>query len=255
MSGANMSEYTINHRPRRLREGDKVTFEVGGVTYRYEVEGGRYLNRLDHPNDAVFKALGVDAEGVSREAYGYNPDLSGSWPVSKPRDFAALCRLVNALYDEIARQASPKQQAASGTATPQVSSSRPKVGDRVIIVPGEDLTETHIGMKGRLLRDDRDGCPFRVQLDVGLDGYFAEDEVQAIPEEESSKPPSLVSLGFDWFPSMPDRIGEMSQYRFETREEATQYAQKNCTSGTFFVAEIFAGSIKRFTTKLVEEDV
>ena len=253
-----MSEYTINRRPKRLREGDKVTFEVGGVTYRYEVEGGRYLNRLDHPNDAVFKALGVDAEGVSREAYGYNPNLSGSWPESKPRDFAALCRLVNALYDEIAaRQASPKQQAASGTATPQVSSSRPKVGDRVIIVQGSAAEGSDmLGKKGRLTKDDGTGLPFAVLIDDdGETSWFLEDEVQVIPEEEPSKPPSLVSLGFDWFPSVPNRVGEMSEERFETREEATQNAQEVCTSGTFYVAEIFAGSIKRFTTKLVEEDV
>ena len=72
----------------------------------------------------------------------------------------------------------------------------------------------------------------------------------------TDNPPSLVSLGFDWFPSMPDRVGEISQERFETREEATQNAQEVCTSdGPFFVAEIFAGSIKKVTTKLVEEDV
>ena len=70
----------------------------------------------------------------------------------------------------------------------------------------------------------------------------------------TDNPPSLVSLGFDYFPEMPGVGVTFSQEIFKTREEATQAGQV-CCDGPFFVAEIFAGSIKKVTTKLVEEDV
>lgn len=186
-----MSEYTINHRPRRLREDDKVTFEVGRNGYTYVVLSECLFN-WGGANDVIFREMEADKRAMAEKAYGYSPTDEArpedyTWPESKPRDFSALCRLVNALYDLIdTRQASLKQQAAS--------------------------------------------------------------------EPEGSKPPALVSLGFDYFSEMPGVGLTFSQEIFETREGATQAGQDFC-DGDFFVAEIFAGSIKRVTTKLIEEDV
>ena len=98
-----MATYTIGKRPKRLRDGDKVVFVVGGARCVYSVWGGQ--DWLPHDNDEdVFEALGMDANDKSSMAarcFGYVSSDPSFWPSASPHDFAAHCRLVNALYDLI----------------------------------------------------------------------------------------------------------------------------------------------------------
>ena len=98
-----MATYTIDKRPKRLRDGDKVVFVVGGARCVYSVWGGQ--DWLPHDNDEdVFEALGMDANDKSSMAarcFGYVSSDPSCWPSASPHDFAAHCRLVNALYDLI----------------------------------------------------------------------------------------------------------------------------------------------------------
>lgn len=104
-----MAVYTIDKRPKRLREGDKVVFSVGDVAYSYLVQTD-HLSSTKLDNGAIFDALGLAFYSFAESAYGYEAD-SGWWPCAKERDFAALCRLVNALYDEIEKRRDEKAEA------------------------------------------------------------------------------------------------------------------------------------------------
>lgn len=88
-----------------LKLGDKVTFKVGDKTYNYVVRSS-YLELIQSGNnDKIFDALKLDKYSFASRHYGYSSDC-GSWPECVSRDFPALTRLVNALYEEIARQKS-----------------------------------------------------------------------------------------------------------------------------------------------------
>jgi hypothetical protein len=105
-----MATYTSEKRPKRLREGDTVVFCVNGEDFEYKVLGC-YLDKLRRrANDAIFNALGLDRIDIASSAYGYYA-CKGRWPESKNRDFAALCRLVNALYAEIDKRIDKQRDA------------------------------------------------------------------------------------------------------------------------------------------------
>ena len=114
-----MATYTIGKRPKRLRDGDKVVFVVGGARCVYSVWGGQ--DWLPHDNDEdVFEALGMDANDKSSMAarcFGYVSSDPSFWPSASPHDFAAHCRLVNALYDLIEEREGKKTESCSGKAT------------------------------------------------------------------------------------------------------------------------------------------
>ena len=114
-----MATYTIGKRPKRLRDGDKVVFVVGGARCVYSVWGGQ--DWLPHDNqEDVFEALGMDANDKSSMAarcFGYVSSDPSCWPTAKPRDFAAHCRLVNALYDLIEEREGKKTESCSDKAT------------------------------------------------------------------------------------------------------------------------------------------
>ena len=114
-----MATYTIGKRPKRLRDGDKVVFVVGGARCVYSVWGGQ--DWLPHDNqEDVFEALGMDANDKSSMAarcFGYVSSDPCSWPSARSHDFAAHCRLVNALYDLIEEREGKKTESCSGKAT------------------------------------------------------------------------------------------------------------------------------------------
>ena len=119
-----MATYTIDKRPKRLRDGDKVIFVVGGVRCVYSV-----WDRVDWlPNDNnedIFEALGMTlGEKISmiERSFGYVSHEPSFWPSSKARDFAAHCRLVNALYDLIEERDGKRAESSpdKGTSEPGI---------------------------------------------------------------------------------------------------------------------------------------
>ena len=96
-----MATYTIDKRPKRLREGDKVIFEVNGGEAVYRVAWD-YLCLVGGKD--VFEPLGLvfmDKVAFAERCFGYESPNLQDWPSAKGHDFAAHCRLVNALYDLI----------------------------------------------------------------------------------------------------------------------------------------------------------
>ena len=113
-----MATYTIDKRPKRLRPGDWAVFVVNGNKCRYWVsEGGNWLARYDRD---VFEALGMgpsEKASMTKRCFGYVSTNLAFWPTAKPRDFAAHCRLVNALYDLIEEREGKKTESCSDKAT------------------------------------------------------------------------------------------------------------------------------------------
>jgi hypothetical protein len=104
-----MSQYSNNSRPDRLRLSDTVVFQLPSGELTYTViklpKSGRIALRQPGTalNRAVFTALGLDNDDIfnmAQEAFGYNPE-GNKWPRSNEADYAAQCRLVNAIYDKI----------------------------------------------------------------------------------------------------------------------------------------------------------
>ena len=100
-----MAAYTIGKRPKRLREGDRVIFEVDGERYEYETMlSGAKTVWLAARVCGIFDALGIGGPekiDLTDRAFGYKSDDYDAWPSSRPHDYAAQCRLVNAIYDLI----------------------------------------------------------------------------------------------------------------------------------------------------------
>ena len=104
-----MASYSNNNRPSRLRQSDTVTFQLATGELVYTViklpRSGRIALRLpgDARNRLIFDALnisGADVSAMAQEAFGYSPEGS-KWPRSNEGDYAAQCRLVNAIYDKL----------------------------------------------------------------------------------------------------------------------------------------------------------
>ena len=104
-----MASYSNNNRPARLRQNDTVTFQLATGELVYTViklpKSGRIALRLpgDARNRLIFDALnvtGADVSAMAQEAFGYSPEGS-KWPRSGEGDYAAQCRLVNAIYDKL----------------------------------------------------------------------------------------------------------------------------------------------------------
>ena len=104
-----MPQYSNNSRPDRLRLSDTVVFQLPSGELTYTViklpKSGRIALRQPGAalNRAVFTALGMgndDIFNLAQEAFGYNPE-GNKWPRSNGADYAAQCRLINAIYDKI----------------------------------------------------------------------------------------------------------------------------------------------------------
>ena len=114
-----MATYTIDKRPKRLRDGDKVIFVVGIARCVYSVCDEDAWLPSGGGGD-VFEALGMtlgEKITMAERFFGYaSPDPS-SWPSARDHDFAAHCRLVNALYDLIEERDGKKTESCSDNAT------------------------------------------------------------------------------------------------------------------------------------------
>lgn len=90
-----------------LEQNDRVQFGI----YNYIVDSSflyvnHSLDTLSATNDTIFQKLSIDKYIFCNEHYGYTHD-GGGWPESRIKDYAALTRVVNALYQEIEKL--PKQ--------------------------------------------------------------------------------------------------------------------------------------------------
>ena len=81
----------------QLKEGQRIVFTIKDKNYKYEV-CTNYLQKLEGGyNDKIFLDLKLDTKKFANSAYGYDSD-EGDWPESRFEDFAALTRLVKALF-------------------------------------------------------------------------------------------------------------------------------------------------------------
>ena len=115
-----MATYTIDKRPKHLQDGDRIIFEVGGKKSEYCVSNGCPWLRDGRDNRDVFEDLEItpsEKKSLVESCFGYtSPDLS-YWPSAKLQDYAAHCRLVNALYDLIEEREGKKAKSCSDKAT------------------------------------------------------------------------------------------------------------------------------------------
>ena len=114
-----MATYTIDNRPKRLRPGDRIIFVVGGKKSEYCVLNGYTWLRGGDDED-VFEHLEIDPfwkGSLAERSFGYTSLDPSSWPSAKPQDYAAHCRLVNALYDLIEEMDGKKAEGCSDNAT------------------------------------------------------------------------------------------------------------------------------------------
>ena len=114
-----MATYTIDKRPKRLRPGDRIIFVVGGKKSEYRATRAFAWLVLDSDSD-VFASLGIspcEKASMAGRCFGYASPDPDCWPSAKPHDFAAHCRLVNALYDLIEEREGKKSESCSDNAT------------------------------------------------------------------------------------------------------------------------------------------
>ena len=80
----------------QLRERDIVIFTIKDKKYEHVVHDS-FLALERDDNDRIFLDLKLDKVKFADYAYGYASG-GGDWPESKFKDFAALTRLVEALF-------------------------------------------------------------------------------------------------------------------------------------------------------------
>lgn len=81
---------------KQLKNGQEVIFIIKDKNYKYEVHKS-FLKEEDSHNDQIFIDLKIDQVKFAYSAYGYHPG-NGYWPESNYGDFAALTRIVEALF-------------------------------------------------------------------------------------------------------------------------------------------------------------
>ena len=80
----------------QLKYGQEIVFTIKDKKYKYTV-WSEFLNKSCGYNDEIFSDLKLDKIDFANSAYGYD-SRGGDWPSSKYADFAALTRLVEALF-------------------------------------------------------------------------------------------------------------------------------------------------------------
>ena len=80
----------------QLKYGQKVIFTIKDKNYKYEVCTA-FLKEENSYNDKIFVHLKLNKLTFADDAYGYTSG-NGNWPESRSGDFAALTRLVEALF-------------------------------------------------------------------------------------------------------------------------------------------------------------
>ena len=82
---------------KQLKKGQKIVFTIKDKNYIYTVYSQYLCLRSSGDNDQIFKDLKLDKFKLCSDCYGYAPGR-GDWPESNYGDFAALTRLVEALF-------------------------------------------------------------------------------------------------------------------------------------------------------------
>lgn len=83
-----------------LNYGDIVYFYVDGRQLKYCVQSNYLSNYFKPCNSEIFSLLKLDKSLFCNTYYGYI-NKGGDWPTCNTEDFAALTRVVQALYREI----------------------------------------------------------------------------------------------------------------------------------------------------------
>ena len=81
----------------QLKNGQEVIFTIKDKNYIYIVYSQHLCIKGSGYNDQIFKDLKLDKFKFCYDCYGYEPGV-GDWPESNYEDFAALTRLVEALF-------------------------------------------------------------------------------------------------------------------------------------------------------------
>lgn len=79
---------------------DVVYFHTRGKTLRYSVQSAHLANTTGSINAEIFSILDINKEIFCSTYYGYRTG-GGDWPTCEQKDYAALTRVVKALYREI----------------------------------------------------------------------------------------------------------------------------------------------------------
>ena len=80
----------------QLKNEQEIIFTIKDKNYKYQVYKS-FLKEESAYNDKIFIALKIDKIKLANSAYGYASG-GGNWPESRYEDFAALTRLVEALF-------------------------------------------------------------------------------------------------------------------------------------------------------------
>ena len=80
----------------QLKEGQEIVFTIKDKDYKYKVWKS-FLEAEREFNDKIFLVLKLDKVKFANSVYGYD-SLGGDWPSCNCADFAALTRLVEALF-------------------------------------------------------------------------------------------------------------------------------------------------------------
>lgn len=83
-----------------LNYDDVVYFYVDDKQLKYYIQPNYLSNALKCDNAEIFSILGINKSDFCNTFYGYH-NHGGDWPTCKLEDFAALTRVVQALYREI----------------------------------------------------------------------------------------------------------------------------------------------------------
>lgn len=83
-----------------LHSGDIVYFYVDSRQLKYNVLPTHLSNAYRSDNAEIFSILGINKSDFCDCYYGYH-NHGGDWPVCDTEDFAALTRVVQALYQKI----------------------------------------------------------------------------------------------------------------------------------------------------------
>lgn len=83
-----------------LNPGDIVYFYINNIQLKYYVQSNHLTNTKNWYNAEIFSILGIKKDDFCKRHYGY-PPYEAAWPACKSGDFAALTRVVRALYLEI----------------------------------------------------------------------------------------------------------------------------------------------------------
>lgn len=81
----------------QLNSGDTIIFTIKDKNYIYTIYSNHLCIKGAGYNDRIFIDLGLNKYNFCSDCYGYNPGV-GDWPESKDKDYAALTRVVEALF-------------------------------------------------------------------------------------------------------------------------------------------------------------